>query len=79
MGLGYNPGMKPKKQPKPDFVQNAARIVKESIADHEMPLSGNLEEAWQEWSRSIQKVDERGMTLLRAAFFAGAEASKPKR
>jgi hypothetical protein len=27
------------KQPKPDFVQNAARIVRESTSDHETPLS----------------------------------------
>jgi hypothetical protein len=71
------------KQAKPDFNQNAARIVKESTSDHETPLPADLEEAWQEWSRAIQKVDERGMTLLRAAFeagySAGAEAVGSKR
>jgi len=36
----------------------------------------DAEEAWMEWSSHIQKVDERGMALLRAAFEAGWEASR---
>jgi len=32
--------------------------------------SADLEAAWAEWPCQIQKVDERGMTLLRAAFEA---------
>lgn len=52
--------------------QNAARIVRESTAESASPPV-DLEAAWAEWSRGIQKVDERGMTLLRAAFEAGFE------
>ena len=73
---GYNTTMKASK---PDFNQNAARIAKESTSDHETPLPADLEEAWAEWSRSIQKVDERGMTLLRAAFEAGYGAGVARR
>lgn len=60
-------------QHNPDPNQNAARIVAESAADA-TATPGDLEAAWAEWSRHIQKVDERGMTLLRAAFEAGWEA-----
>jgi len=43
----------------------------------ELEATGDdLEAAWAEWSRHIQKVDERGMTLLRAAFEAGWEAGR---
>jgi hypothetical protein len=62
-----------KRTAKPDANQIAARIVKESIAKHEQPLPADLEAAWEEWSRSITKVDARGMALLRAAFEAGVE------
>lgn len=34
-----------------------------------------LEAAWAEWSKGIKNVDERGMTLLRAAFEAGYESA----
>ena len=56
----------------PDPNANAARIVAESTAAGELPH--DLEAAWAQWSASIQKVDDRGMTLLRAAFEAGWEA-----
>lgn len=52
----------------------AARIVRESTADE--PLPADLETAWTEWSRRIQGCDERTMTLLRAAFEAGADAGR---
>jgi hypothetical protein len=40
-----------------------ARAASEPPAD--------LEAAWLEWSKGIQKVDECGMMLLREAFEAG--------
>ena len=64
-------------QHNPDPNVNAARIVAESIAKQE-PLAGgdDLEACWAAWSKQIQKVDERGMSLLRAAFEAGWEAGR---
>lgn len=59
-----------------DVNQSAARVVAESTSKHEKPLPADLEAAWAEWSRGVQKVDARGMALLRAAFEAGAEMSK---
>jgi len=59
-----------------DMNQSAARVVKESTSKHEHPLPADLETAWLEWSRGVQKVDARAMALLRAAFEAGAEAGK---
>lgn len=57
----------------PDPNTTAARTVAESTAaDDAAPA--DLEAAWQEWSSHIQNVDERGMSLLRAAFEAGYEA-----
>ncbi len=56
----------------PDPNANAACIVAESTPASEVPP--DVEAAWREWSAGIQKVDERGMTLLRAAFEAGYEA-----
>jgi hypothetical protein len=61
-------------QHNPDPNANAARIVAEAAVTAEQPAA-DLELAWRAWSRHIQKVDERGMTLLRAAFEAGWEAS----
>lgn len=59
----------------PDPNQNAARIVAESTPADALPA--DIEAAWAQWSAGVQKVDERGMTLLRAAFEAGyAAASK---
>ena len=38
-------------------------------------LPPDLEAAWAEWIKGVQKVDERAKTLLRAAFEAGADAA----
>ena len=65
-------------QHNPDPNVNAARIVAESTAAAQ-GTSVDLETAWAEWSSHIQKVDERGMTLLRAAFEAGWEAGSHPR
>jgi hypothetical protein len=46
------------------------------MAEHEQPLPADVEQAWQTWSASIQRVDERGWALLRAAFEAGVEAGR---
>lgn len=70
----YNTGMK--KPQSEDASQAAARVVRESTARHEQPLPADLEAAWKQWSAAIQKVDARGMVLLRAAFEAGAEAAR---
>jgi hypothetical protein len=59
-----------------DANQAAARVVKQSTSKHEKPLPTDLEAAWVEWSRGVQKVDARAMALLRAAFEAGADAAK---
>jgi hypothetical protein len=64
------------RQPAEDANQAAARIVAHTIAKSETTLSADLEAAWTAWSAGIQKVDARGMALLRAAFEAGAEAAK---
>jgi len=59
----------------PDPNVNAARIVAESTRVHEeTPASADVEAAWLAWSGHIQKVDERALTLLRAAFEAGYDA-----
>src|SRR5690606_36051413 len=71
----YNSSMTRDHQHNPDPNQNAARIVAESTSGS-TATPGDLEAAWGEWSRHIQKVDERGMTLLRAAFEAGWEAAE---
>ena len=62
----------------PDANETAARIIAETVAKHEQPLPADLEAAWQQWSSAIQKVDARGMALLRAAFEAGAEAARKR-
>jgi hypothetical protein len=59
----------------PDPNVNAARIVGESTFVHGA-APADLEAAWAAWSAGIQKVDERGMTLLRAAFEAGWESGR---
>jgi hypothetical protein len=58
----------------PDPNVNASRIVRESTAQSTEPPS-DLEAAWAAWRGHIQNVDERGMTLLRAAFEAGYDAA----
>ena len=59
----------------PDPNVNAARIVAESTTDNSTS-PGDVEEAWTEWSRHIQNVDERTWSLLRAAFEAGYDAGQ---
>ncbi|QKK07532.1 MAG: hypothetical protein HND58_04700 [Planctomycetota bacterium] len=49
----------------------AARVVREAT-DTGNPLPADLEAAWAEWIKGIQGIDERALTLLRAAFEAGA-------
>lgn len=51
----------------------AFRLVKKATKESTTPPKG-LEDAWEAWSKRIQRVDERTMTLLRAAFEAGYEA-----
>lgn len=58
--------------------ENASRIVGKATAS-QPDAAADLEAAWAAWSAHIQKVDERGMTLLRAAFEAGWEAGKKER
>jgi len=62
-------------QHNPDPNANAARIVSESMMPSEK-LPDDVEAAWEAWSAHIQAVDERGLTLLRAAFEAGWEAGR---
>jgi hypothetical protein len=59
-----------------DSNETAARIVSETISQHEQPLPADLEAAWKQWSTAIQKVDARGMVLLRAAFEAGVDVGR---
>jgi hypothetical protein len=56
--------------------QVAARVVAQSIANGSDPLPAGLEAAWEQWSRAIAGVDQRGMVLLKAAFEAGWEAGQ---
>lgn len=58
----------------PDPNETAARVVAESTGDSDA-LPADVEAAWQEWSGHIQNVDERGMSLIKAAFEAGYEAA----
>lgn len=60
-------------QHNPDPNENAARIMGEVTGGPNAP-DGDLEAAWAAWSAHIQKVDERTLSLLRAAFEAGHEA-----
>lgn len=59
-----------------DASQAGHRVVSQATARHEQPLPADVERAWEEWSKGVQKVDERGMALLRAAFEAGWEAGQ---
>lgn len=62
-------------QHNPDPNANAARIVAEATAATP-DAAADLEAAWAAWSAHIQKVDERAMTLLKAAFEAGWDAGR---
>jgi hypothetical protein len=59
---------------KPDPSVNAARIVGEATAEAGA-TADDVDAAWAEWSSHLQNVDERTMTLLRAAYEAGFEAN----
>lgn len=61
-------------QHNPDPNDNAARIVAGPAAREASKTAGDLEAAWTDWSSHIQKVDERALSLLKAAFEAGYEA-----
>ena len=65
-----------KRQSGEDENQAAARIISETVKRHSEPLPADIEAAWKQWSAGIAKVDERGMTLLRAAFEAGVDVGK---
>ena len=65
---------KPDQKQREDENQAAHRVVRKSTGEGEQASPPGLEEAWREWSQHIQKVDERSLTLLRAAFEAGYEA-----
>jgi len=55
----------------PDPNENAARILSTASTDE---LPADVEGAWREWSGNVQNVDQRTLTLLRAAFEAGCRA-----
>jgi hypothetical protein len=63
-------------QHNPDPNENAARIVGEATGSVPVAGSVEMERAWAAWSAHIQQVDERGLTLLRAAFEAGWDAAR---
>lgn len=67
--------MKRDNEHNPDPNTNAGRIVAESTAGTETPAA-DLDAAWAQWSARLQKVDERTLTLLRAAFEAGWEVGQ---
>jgi hypothetical protein len=56
----------------PDENETAARMVHEATCRDDKP-SADMEGAWSAWSASIQGCDQRTMTLLQAAFEAGAD------
>jgi len=57
----YNVGMSDSQ----DMNQTAARVVAESTEKHEKSLPDDLEAAWAEWSKGIQKVDGRLRRVMR--------------
>lgn len=61
-------------QHNPDPNVNAARIAGQTAGEADK-LPADAEAAWAAWAAHIQAVDERGMTLLRAAFEAGFDAA----
>ena len=63
------------KEHNPDPNDNAARIVKQATPGETVELA-DFEAAWLQWAAHIREVDERGMTLLRAAFEAGWVAGR---
>lgn len=65
-------------QHNPDPNENAARIVGKSTGANSS-TQAELEAAWAEWSGHIQKVDERALSLLKAAFEAGFDIGSKTR
>lgn len=61
--------------PARDPNEAAADLLRKATQDEDS-LPPDLEAAWEAWIGSIQKVDERARTLLRAAFEAGVEAGQ---
>lgn len=59
----------------PDPNITAHRVVRESTASADR-LPADIEAAWLALSAHTQNVDERGRTLLKAAFEAGWEAGR---
>jgi hypothetical protein len=57
---------------------NAAGIVRGSTRGEDQ-LPADAEAAWEALSAHIQNVDQRGMTMLRAAFDAGYGQGKSPR
>lgn len=55
--------------------RSALRLVKRATRERTKPPKG-LEAAWEAWASGIQRVDDRTLTLLRAAFEAGYEAKR---
>ena len=58
--------------PNPDPNETAAEITRKVPGNDTLPV--DVEAAWAEWSNGIHGVDERTLTLLRAAYEAGVEA-----
>jgi len=73
----------PKPKPTRDHDPNraVARIVAKTagIKTAKELMPADAEAAWRAWAASIQKCDERTMTLLHAAFEAGVEAGRRER
>jgi hypothetical protein len=59
----------------PDPNSSLARVVAETAGKAD-ELPPDVEAAWTDWKRRIQRVDERTRTLLRAAFEAGVAAAR---
>lgn len=68
----------PKRAVDRDGNEDAAEVVRRTTAQPD-PIPEGLEAAWVAWSKRIYGVDERTLTLLRAAFEAGAEAGPKAR
>ena len=59
-----------------DENQAAADFIRQTVAKHVQRLPPDVEAAWRAWSAGVGKLDERAMSLLRAAFEAGVEAAR---
>lgn len=68
--------MSPKPPRKRDDNQAAADTVRRTTSKKADELPPDVEAAWQDWAGRIHGCDERTMTLLRAAFEAGADAAR---